>query len=247
MTTSTIFHVRGRDQSTIEQALTTIFAREERPLVMRLEGSYAAVHARLIDPGLAASYRYLLLRPHPHVEWTPLLELGDRADGLDLDLSRELEGAAVFSISVYGEDVLGYRLARDGTLVDRYASDPLYFAADVEADRDLVADVEAQRGHPELFPDLLPANTSPADFALVVLRPGWWEAHDRNEVTVATGELLASEDGQSEDEGDVDEVDRMRCIALALELWGPSEYPFTGDLADIPGRRVGPATALAFS
>jgi hypothetical protein len=44
----------------------------------------------------------------------------------------------------------------------------------------------------------------------------------------------------------VDEMDRMRCIALALELWGPSEYPFAQDVEDIPNRLAGPAIAIAF-
>ena len=32
----------------------------------------------------------------------------------------------------------------------------------------------------------------------------------------------------------MDETDRMRCIALALELWGPSEYPFAQNAGGYP-------------
>jgi hypothetical protein len=45
----------------------------------------------------------------------------------------------------------------------------------------------------------------------------------------------------------VDEVDRMRCIGLALELWGPSEYPFAQELEDIANKDAGPTIALAFT
>jgi len=48
------------------------------------------------------------------------------------------------------------------------------------------------------------------------------------------------------EEGLVDEVDRMRCIALALELWGPTEYPFGQELEDISNKEVGPGIILAF-
>jgi len=45
----------------------------------------------------------------------------------------------------------------------------------------------------------------------------------------------------------VDEVDRMRCIGLALELWGPSEYPLAQEPEEIPNQVAGPAIALAFA
>jgi len=45
----------------------------------------------------------------------------------------------------------------------------------------------------------------------------------------------------------VDERDRMRCIALALELWSPTEYPLTQDLDDLANRTVGPGIILAFN
>jgi hypothetical protein len=41
-------------------------------------------------------------------------------------------------------------------------------------------------------------------------------------------------------------VDRMRCIALALELWGPTEYPFGQELEEIPNKAIGPGIILAF-
>ena len=57
--------------------------------------------------------------------------------------------------------------------------------------------------------------------------------------------------GDTDDEGEeeevVDEVDRMRCIALALELWGPDDYPFAQELEDIPNKLVGPAILLGFA
>ncbi|MGH2486623.1 MAG: hypothetical protein ACRDHE_11480, partial [Ktedonobacterales bacterium] len=99
------------------------------------------------------------------------------------------------------------------------------------------------RGQPERFADLLPTGTSPVDFARVVLQPGYWE-----QVGLSRG---AGDDPKSEEADDgeeiVDEVDRMRCIALALELWGPEEYPFAGEPEDIPNATVGPAVALAFA
>ena len=44
----------------------------------------------------------------------------------------------------------------------------------------------------------------------------------------------------------VDEADRMRCIGLAFELWGPDDYPFAADPEEVPNRVAGPAIALAF-
>lgn len=246
-TATTILHVLDHGPDEVERALDTIFAAEERPRTLRLEGTYSAVLARACDPALAAAYRYLIARPHAGSAWTPLLEVGARADGLDLELSRALGGAAVFTTFVYGAGVSGYRLARDGALVDRYLSDPSFFAApDDDAEGadgagdetpgGLIGeeDPETVRGHPARFADLLPAGTAPDDFARIVLRPGWWERHD-----------AATEDEEMEDD-EVDEDDRMRCIGLALELWAPAEYPFARDLEDIPNKEIGPAIALAF-
>ena len=57
----------------------------------------------------------------------------------------------------------------------------------------------------------------------------------------------ASPEAEDDDEEDlVDEVDRMRCIALALELWGPTEYPFGQELEEIPDKVLGPGIILAF-
>src|SRR5260221_416096 len=108
----------------VEHALAAVFAREERARALRLEGTYAAVLARAIDPELAASYAYVILRPHLAARWTPVLELGNRTEGLDVEISRLLGGCAVFTTFVYGDVVSGYRLARRGAEVDRYASDP---------------------------------------------------------------------------------------------------------------------------
>ncbi|HLJ80231.1 MAG TPA: hypothetical protein VKT52_02015, partial [Ktedonobacterales bacterium] len=131
-TTMTVLHVQGQRPEAVEEALTAIFSREERPRALRIEGTYSAVLARATDPEIAASYRYLILRPHSSSSWTPVLELGNRTDGLDVELSRALDGAAVFTTYVFGDIVSGYRLARAGALVDRYASDPTYSAGDEE-------------------------------------------------------------------------------------------------------------------
>jgi hypothetical protein len=240
---TTVLHVQGATREAVEQALSAIFADEARPCALRLEGTFSAVLARVAAPDLDAAYRYLICRPHPDSAWVPVLELGNRAEGLDVELSRALGGAAIFTIFAYGDGLSDYRLIRAGALVDRYSSDPTYFATeDVPPDA-----IEAQRGHPERFADLLPTGTAPEDFARVVLRPGWWEEFDAERTSEDVG-IAAEGEKAAEAEADlVDELDRMRCIALALELWGPAEYPFAGDLDETPNKRVGPAIALAFA
>jgi hypothetical protein len=161
---------------------------------------------------------------------------------LDVELSRALDGAPVFTIFEYGETVSGYALARGGVLVDRYISDPTWLNDQEES---IAPDLESLRGHPERFTDLLPPDTAPEDFARIVLMPGWWE-----EYIASTGEN--TDEGHplqesGEDAGVVDERDRMRCIALALELWGPSDYPLTQDTDDIENKTVGPGIILAFN
>src|SRR5689334_3650988 len=174
----TVLHIKGHDPLAVEAALDAVFAAEERPRVLRLEGTYSAVLDRLTDSDLGGAYRYLILRPHDTSAWTPVLELGNRTEGLDVELSRRLDGAAVFTAFVYGDVVSGYRLARAGALVDTYFSDPTAVAeegdsapetapdADLETAPD-AADLEAARGHPDRFADLLPAGTTPGDFARV--------------------------------------------------------------------------------
>jgi len=264
-TATTVLHVYGHGPDEIERALEEIFAREERPRVLRLQGSYSAVLGRVLVPELQAGYRYLLLQPHASSSWAPLLELGNRTEGLDRALSAALDGASVFSIFVYGNAVSGYRMVRGGVEVDRYLSDPEQFASlqtdDAEPEeaeaptgaegsaRDpAMGDLEALRGRPERFADLLPSSTSPADFARIVLEPGWWEQRAANVPTVAETQTPdePSEEGAEDDEL-VDEEDRMRCIGLALELWAPTEYPFAGELEDIANRETGPALVLAFT
>ncbi len=240
---NTIFHIYERDPEAVERALTEVFAREERPVVLRLQGTFSGVLAKAIDLDLAANYRYLICRPHPDSEWAPVLELGTRTEGLGVELSQRLDGAAVFTVFVYGDAVSGYRLARGGVEVDRYISDPTYFTVDEEA---APQDFEAERGHPERFADLLPGDTDPEDFVRVVLRPGWWEDFEATTGYAPAASAEAEEDDAEEGEGLVDEVDRMRCIALALELWGAEEYPFSQDLEDIPNKAVGPGIILAF-
>jgi hypothetical protein len=240
---TTIFHIQGRTAEQVEAALTGVFAREERPLALRVEGSYNATLARL--DSAEAAYRYLLLRPHGAGGWTPLLELGSRTDGLDAELSQALDGATIFTVYQYGEVVSGYRVTRAGAEIDRYCSDPTAFESaethdDAQDDAPAGA-VEEQRGRPERFADLLPAGTTPADFTRVVLAPGWWETHDAGETPTSGG----NEGGDDEDEL-VDEVDRMRCIALALELWSSDDYPLTQELEDLPNKLIGPAIALAW-
>jgi hypothetical protein len=243
---TTIFHIQGRAAAQVEAALTGVFAREERPLALRVEGSYNATLARL--DATEAAYRYLLLRPHGAGGWTPLLELGSRTDGLDAELSQALDGAIIVTVYQYGEVVSGYRVTRAGAEIDRYCSDPTAFeSADTPDDTPAgegaagpAGDVEEQRGRPERFAELLPAGTTPADFARVVLAPGWWEEHDAGGPPASSGD----ESGDADDL--VDELDRMRCIALALELWSPDDYPLTQELEDLPNKQIGPAIALAW-
>lgn len=247
---TTIFHIKDRAAEQVEAALTGVFAREERPLALRVEGSYNATLARL--DSTEAAYRYLLLRPHGAGAWTPLLELGSHTEGLDAELSQALDGATIFTVYQYGEVVSGYRVTRAGAELDRYCSDPTAFesaetpddANEEENEDQRAGDVEEQRGRPERFGELLPAGTTPADFTRVVLAPGWWEAHDAGE---APASAAPERDGESKDEEDlVDELDRMRCIALALELWSSDDYPLTQELEDLPNKLIGPAIALAW-
>ena len=239
---STILHVRGVAPAAVEEALTAHFAAADRSCVLRLEGTFSAVLARAANPELDATYRYVILQPHD-APWVPVLELGTRGEDLDAALSAALAGADVFSVFVYGDVLSGYRLVRHGRVVDRYASDPTAFATEPLSSEE----IEDQRGHPERFADLLPADTTADAFARVVLRPGWWEDRDASAGTdMAVAAPLSDEDAEEEVEL-VDESDRMRCIALALELWGPTEYPFVIDLADLSNRLVGPALALAFA
>lgn len=247
---TTIFHIQDRTAEQVEAALTGVFAREERPLALRVEGSFNATLARL--DSTEAAYRYLLLRPHGAGAWTPLLELGSHTEGLDAELSQALDGATIFTVYQYGEVVSGYRVTRAGAELDRYCSDPTAFesaetpddANEEENEDQRAGDVEEQRGRPERFAELLPAGTTPADFTRVVLAPGWWEAHDAGE---APASAAPERDGESKDEEDlVDELDRMRCIALALELWSSDDYPLTQELEDLPNKLIGPAIALAW-
>lgn len=239
---ATIFHIQRRSPEQIEAALAGIFAREERASALRVEGSYTAVLTRVDDPDLDADYRYLLLRPHGAGDWAPLLELGSRTEGLEVELSRALAGATIFTVYQYGDVVSGYRVTRAGEEVDRYSSDPTAFASVEDGGESAdevgaeVGDVEWLRGRPERFADLLPAGTTAADFVRVVLAPGWWERHDAGAAAV----------GDEDDEEMVDELDRMRCIALALELWSPDDYPLTQELEDLPNKLIGPAVALAW-
>lgn len=239
-TVSTILHVYGHDADTVERALTDIFTSEDRPCVLRLEGTFSAVLARVTDPDLDAAYRYLICRPHDVSRWTPVLELGNRTEGLDVELSRMLDGAPVFTIFEYGETVSGYMLARGGVQVDRYISDPTWLDEEDESNAP-APDLDSLRGHPEQFADLLPPDTAPEDFARVVLEPGWWE-----EYSASTGEESPADEGAADGEF-VDERDRMRCIALALELWSPTEYPLTQDLDDLENKTTGPGIILAFN
>jgi hypothetical protein len=239
-TATTVFHLRDRTSEQIEEALAAIFAREGRAQTLRLQGTYSAVLGRLTNPAQEAPYRYLILPTPPGSSWTPLLELGNRADGLDRALSGELDGCAVFALFVYGEVVSGYRFVRDGAEQDRYLSDPDEFAAMESSEGDdapAIGDVEAFRGDPARFANLLPPDAPPEEFARIVLRPGWWEDHEREN----------RDDHEASDEDLVDETDRMRCIGLALELWGASEYPFAGELEDGPDKGRSPAVALAFA
>ena len=246
-TVSTILHIYGHDADAVERALTAIFAGEERPTVLRLEGTFSAVLARVTDPDLDAAYRYLICRPHDVSRWTPVLELGNRTEGLDVELSRTLDGAPVFTVFEYGETVSGYAVARGGALADRYLSDPTWLEDDEGESTAPPPDLESLRGHPERFADLLPPDTAPGDFARIVLAPGWWEDY-----IASTGEGYSPNGGgesdESNDEDDiVDERDRMRCIALALELWSPTDYPLTDDLEDLANKTVGPGIILAFN
>jgi hypothetical protein len=234
---TTIIHIKDQTPDAVEQAIGAIFAAEGRTQAPRVEGTYSAVLERVTSPDADTAYRYLLLRPRA-TGWTTLLELGLRADGLDIELSRALRGATVVLIFQYGELVSGYRVVQAGEEVDRYLSDPTAFEEDEAADDSAASlppdDIEATRGRPERFAALLPKGTTAEDFARVVLRPGWWEERDGVAET-------------ADDKADpVDEVDRARCIGLALELWAADEYPLASDLEDIPNVVAGPAVALAW-
>lgn len=242
---TTLYHLRGQATEAIEQALAAIFAREDREPAPRVEGTYSAVLERATSPDVEATYRYLLLRPRP-TGWTTLIELGLRAEGLDVELSQALGGAVIVAVFSVGGIVSGYRVVREGTEVDRYVSDPTAFE---EPDRDAPAlsadEIEALRGRPERFADLLPDGTTPGEFMRVVLAPGWWEERD------AAGGMGGEEASEGGDTGDdeeelVDEEDRARCIGLALELWAADSYPLAGDLEDMPNNVAGPAIALGW-
>ncbi len=248
-TERTVLHVYGQPPEAVERALAAVFANEERASALRLEGTYSAVLRHATSPDLAAGYRYLILRPHAPSQWTPVLELGNRTVGLEAELSRLLGGAPVFSTFVYGDTVSGYRLARDGVEVDRYVSDPTFFmeledgreGANEAGAASLDALAAVERGHPERFADLLPAGTAPEDFWRVVLAPGWWEEREGIAASPSAGETAGADD-----ETLVDEEDRMRCIGLALELWGSQEYPLAQEPEDIPDNVAGPAIAVAY-
>lgn len=264
-TSLTVVHVHSHSPSEVEQALETIFAAEEHPRLLRIEGSFSAVRGRLEAMAEEAGYRYLVCRPAAGSAWTPVLELGNRTIGLEGRLSDLLNGCAVFTIFVYGDVISGYRMARAGMEIDRYTSDPTIFETGTEdteepgsSPTEQEADYELERGHPERFAELLPPGTSAQDFSRVVLQPGWWQdqilaaAADSHDLEVAVdtqGQPTRESDAPQGEELAllVDEVDRMKCIGLALELYGPTEYPFSQDLEDIPNRLVGPAIALAFS
>ena len=252
-TVSTILHVYGHDADAVERALTNIFTGEGRQSALRLEGTFSAVLARITDPDLDAAYRYLVCRPHDVSRWTPVLELGNRTEGLDVELSRALDGAPVFTVFDYGETVSGYALARGGVQVDRYISDPTWLDSDNDDEGNAPAsdsrpdpapDLESLRGHPERFADLLPPDTAPEDFVRIVLTPGWWEDYSASTGVIAD----ARPPEESADDSDiVDERDRMRCMALALEVWSPTEYPLTEDLDELENKTVGPGIILAFN
>ena len=251
-TSITILHIRGQRPEVVEDTLTAIFAREERPRVLRIEGTFSAVLRRATDPDLDAGFRYLVLRPHPSSPWTPVLELGNRTDGLDGELSKALDGCAVFTTFVYGDVVSGYRYIHDGIEVDRYLSDPTAIADEDDDTGGTAAapnsgDTETVRGHPERFADLLPAGIAPEDFTRVVLRPGWWEQRDAEVEEDRPVGTAVNAAGDVEEEEVVDEADRMRCIGLALELWAPDAYPFAQDPEDIADTVAGPAIAVAFA
>lgn len=261
-TATTVFHIADRDPQSVEGALERIFANEDRREVLRLEGTYSAVLERVTDPDLSAAYRYLILRPKEGSRWTTLLELGNRTEGLEAELSQTLDGAPIFALFAYGEDVSGYRFAREGQVRDRYVSDP-DFLESLHTDEDEgekpdevlgLGSSEPLSGHPERFADLLPTGTAPDEFARVVLTPGYWETHgEARPAEAPTGadgtEPPAQSDGAeaTEDEDTVDEIDRLRCIGLGIETWRSDSYPFAWDLEDVPNTEAGPAIVLAFA
>jgi hypothetical protein len=238
-TTATVFHIRDKRPEEVADALGAIFASEERDRVLRVQGTYSAILRRVADEELVATYRYVVGSPHFPSPWTPVFEIGTRTAGLDVELSRALGGSPVVTIFVYGDVVSGYTVVRDGVVADRYVSDPDALAEDTE-DRPEPDDL---RGHPERVRDLLPEGTDPGDFWRIVLQPGWWEAHAAHPKTEAVGNLDSAEN----EEDVVDEVDRMRCIGLAFELWAPDDYPFAAEPEEIPNVAAGPAIGLAFA
>jgi hypothetical protein len=266
-TTLTAIHVQGHGPSEVEEALEAIFTDEERLRLLRIEGTFSAVRTRLEGMAEEEGYRYLICRPAAGSAWTPVLELGNRTMELERRLSDRLDGCAVFTIFVYGDVISGYRMARAGAEIDRYTSDPTIFGPEIDDTEqpgsslplDQDTGYELERGHPERFAELLPEGTSAEDFSRVVLQPGWWQdqilaaTEDQDHDLMPGGDTEGPQGVERDGEhGDdlallVDEADRMRCIGLALELYGPTEYPFSQDLEAIPNRLVGPAIALAFS
>jgi hypothetical protein len=245
----TVLHVQGHSPSEVEQALESAFTSRQSQRRLRIEGTFSACLGRLTAQEDEASYLYMICRPPHDSSWTPILEVGSRSVGLEVELSRSLGGCPVFTVFVYGDAdgdlISGYRLARHGSYIDRYTSDPSALFAPPEAGAPAESTYEEDRGHPDRFADLLPIGTDAEDFARIVLRPGWWEEHDQLIDSAPQARGINHEESDEELEEAVDEIDRMRCIALALELWGPSEYPFAENAEDVPNR-VGPAIALAF-
>jgi hypothetical protein len=244
----TVLHIQGHSPYEVEEALESAFTSRQSQRRLRIEGTFSACLTRLTSPEDEASYRYMICRPPRDTSWTPVLEVGSRSVGLETRLSRLLGECAIFTVFVYGDGELisGYRLARYGTYIDRYTSDPSALFAPPEAGSPAESTYEEDRGHPDRFADLLPSGTAAEDFARIVLRPGWWEEHDQQIGHASLDSGINHEGRHEELEETVDEIDRMRCIALALELWGPSEYPFAQNAEDVPNR-AGPAIALAFT
>ena len=175
----TVLHIQGQGPHEVEQALESAFSDGQSQRRLRIEGTFSACLGRLTAAEDEASYRYMICRPPRDSSWTPVLELGSRRVGLETVLSRLLGGCAVFTIFVYDDVISGYRLTRSGAYVDRYTSDPSALFAPPEVGSPADPTSEEDRGHPDRFADLLPAGTFAEDFTRIVLRPGWWEEHER--------------------------------------------------------------------
>jgi hypothetical protein len=158
-------------------------------------------------------------------DWCTVVQLhfyADAAMGLSdvgRDLSKRLN-THVLSLEVHDGDVFYYYLDQDGSRLDYYDSDPMYFHFKQEPLAE--SEVEARRHHPERFVPLLPVGVS-LDSLVALLNSGWWQAHDKGELDAhgnLTDKAFFAEDNLLAGE-------RMVAFGKLLQLHGePTHYPY---------------------